>query len=165
MRTRQTPRTPVRETASLPDMDSLSLKDDCARAKRFCDFMDTSPTTYHAVHYLSKDLENAGFRPLNERDSWEDEFHTHDKFYVTRNGSSIIAFVVGKDWTPAMEPESLAPTLTLCVPRSNLSLRKPPSTATLSSEPRPTPAPFPTPGGTVTWVSPAELSAETATTR
>lgn len=100
MRTRQTPRNTPQATALPEMMESLSLKDDCARAKRFCDFMDTSPTTYHAVNYLSKDLENAGFRPLNERDSWEDEFHAHDKFYVTRNGSAIIAFVVGKDWTP-----------------------------------------------------------------
>lgn len=71
---------------------------------KFLDFMNTSPTTYHAVKYLSKELEKEGFQYLSERDSWTDAISksckTSKKFYSTRNGSSLVAFVISPDWTP-----------------------------------------------------------------
>ncbi|KAF5092856.1 hypothetical protein D0Z00_004373 [Geotrichum galactomycetum] len=67
---------------------------------KFLDFMNTSPTVYHAVNYLSKELEQAGFQKISERDSWSDIIPKGTKFYTTRNGSSLSAFVIGKNFKP-----------------------------------------------------------------
>ncbi|ANB11102.1 Ape1p [Sugiyamaella lignohabitans] len=66
----------------------------------FLDFMNTSPTTYHAVNSVAEVLEAQGFVYLSERESWEDKITKSNRFYTTRNGSSLLAFVVGKDWAP-----------------------------------------------------------------
>ena len=56
-------------------------------------FLDASPTPYHAVHCMATRLEAAGFQPLNEAQSWS--LTQGEKYYVTRNDSSIIAFIMG----------------------------------------------------------------------
>lgn len=61
--------------------------------KPFTDFMTTNPTTFHAVDTVAKDLQKAGYKKLSERDDWE--LKQGGKYYVDRNGSSIIAFSVG----------------------------------------------------------------------
>lgn len=71
-----------------------------AYTEKFLDFMNTSPTVYHAVKYLGKELEAAGFQYISERDSWNELIPTGTKFYTTRNGSSLSAFVIGKDFKP-----------------------------------------------------------------
>jgi aspartyl aminopeptidase len=58
-------------------------------------FLDASPTPFHAVLSMTKMLGNAGFSELSEADEWV--LKAGDKHFVTRNGSSIIAFVVGHD--------------------------------------------------------------------
>ena len=55
-------------------------------------FIDESPTCFHAVANLEKMLENKGFKKLNEKDFWEVEYN--GKYYVNRNNSSVIAFVL-----------------------------------------------------------------------
>lgn len=67
---------------------------------KFLDFMNTSPTVFHAVRYLSKELEAAGFRYISERENWVGPLVEGTKFYTTRNGSSLSAFVIGKNWKP-----------------------------------------------------------------
>ena len=57
-------------------------------------FLNASPTPFHAVASMAERLDKAGFQALNESDSWSLE--TGKKYYVTRNDSSIIAFVQGK---------------------------------------------------------------------
>jgi aspartyl aminopeptidase len=53
-------------------------------------FIDASPTPFHAVAWLAKMLECHGFIRLEEDQGWNLE---EDKdYYVTRNDSSIIAF-------------------------------------------------------------------------
>lgn len=53
-------------------------------------FIDASPTPFHAVEWMAKTLDCRGFIRLEEDQSWSLE---EDKnYYVTRNGSSIIAF-------------------------------------------------------------------------
>lgn len=53
-------------------------------------FINASPTPFHAVEWMSKTLECRGFIRLEEDQVWKLE---EDKdYYVTRNGSSIIAF-------------------------------------------------------------------------
>ncbi|MDD2781895.1 M18 family aminopeptidase [Sulfuricurvum sp.] len=53
-------------------------------------FIDASPTPFHAVAWIQKALECRGFIQLAEDETWNLE---EDKdYYVTRNDSSIIAF-------------------------------------------------------------------------
>jgi aspartyl aminopeptidase len=54
------------------------------------DFLNNSPTAFHAVASLSQMLEAAGFTRLHEGERWQLE--ANQGYYVTRNDSSIIAF-------------------------------------------------------------------------
>ena len=56
-------------------------------------FIHNSPTPFHAVNNIQMELESGGFMPLVEEDSWN--VVPGGRYYVTRNGSSIIAFVMG----------------------------------------------------------------------
>ena len=58
------------------------------------DFLDQSPTAFHAVDNIACKLENAGFEKLNESDEWN--IKSGGKYYVERNMSSIIAFQIPK---------------------------------------------------------------------
>lgn len=57
-------------------------------------FLAQSPTAFHAVETMSKQLVAAGFSYLNEMDSWHVE--AGGKYFTTRNDSSIIAWVMPK---------------------------------------------------------------------
>ncbi len=57
-------------------------------------FLQASPTPYHATRNLANRLVAAGFIPLYEGDSWQLE--PGNRYWVTRNDSSIIAFIYGK---------------------------------------------------------------------
>ncbi len=57
--------------------------------------IDASPTPFHAVRDASARLEAAGFTRLREEDRWE--LTPGARRYVTRNGSTLIAFVVGDE--------------------------------------------------------------------
>jgi aspartyl aminopeptidase len=57
------------------------------------DYVDASPTPFHACAESVRRLEAAGFRALDERESWT--LAPGDKVYVTRGGTSVLAFVVG----------------------------------------------------------------------
>jgi aspartyl aminopeptidase len=57
------------------------------------DFLAASPTPFHAVQSMALRLENAGFTHLPESAPWE--LKAGGRYYVTRNDSSIIAFVYG----------------------------------------------------------------------
>ncbi|MBU3938737.1 M18 family aminopeptidase, partial [bacterium] len=53
-------------------------------------FLDASPTPFHATENMAGMFENAGFIKLDELNTWNLEIN--QKYYVTRNDSSIIAF-------------------------------------------------------------------------
>ena len=57
------------------------------------EFLDASPTPFHAVASMVDRLKAAGFSELDESSDWS--LATGAKHYVVRNGSSIIACVVG----------------------------------------------------------------------
>jgi len=57
------------------------------------DFLASSPTPFHATAELSRHLEKEGFIRLDEADSWSLE--RGEKYYLSRNDSSLIAFVYG----------------------------------------------------------------------
>ncbi|MDG1818902.1 MAG: M18 family aminopeptidase [Porticoccaceae bacterium] len=59
------------------------------------DFINLSPTPFHAVSSMAEMLIEAGFTALSEAQEWSLE--QGGKYFVTRNGSSLIAFVVGTD--------------------------------------------------------------------
>jgi aminopeptidase I len=71
-----------------------------AFTKPFCDFLTENPTVFHAVDYFKNKLSYAGFKELPARDSWADKIKPGGKYWVTRNGSSLIAFRVGKAYKP-----------------------------------------------------------------
>lgn len=58
------------------------------------DFLNASPTPFHATASLAMRLEAAGYRHLDERAPWHTE--AGGRYYVTRNDSSLIAFKLGK---------------------------------------------------------------------
>lgn len=62
-------------------------------------FLDASPTPFHATRNMSLMFENAGFLKLEEEQKWE--LKKGEKYYVTRNDSSVIAFTYpdAKDYT------------------------------------------------------------------
>ncbi|KAJ2969954.1 hypothetical protein NUW58_g9842 [Xylaria curta] len=66
----------------------------------FLDFVNASPTPYHAVHESIARLEKAGFTPVKERDNWSSTLKPGGKYYMTRNGSTIVAFAIGANWKP-----------------------------------------------------------------
>lgn len=62
----------------------------------FLKFMTENPTVFHAVEFFSKRLDDHGFTCLSERDLWELE--AGGKYYLKRNGSSLIAFAIGSNY-------------------------------------------------------------------
>lgn len=63
-------------------------------------FLDASPTPFHATQNMSMMFENAGFTKLDEENKWN--LQEGEKYYVTRNDSSVIAFTYprnSKDYT------------------------------------------------------------------
>ncbi len=59
-------------------------------ARELIRFLEESPTCFHAVKNLARELEAAGFEELKENEVWN--LSEHKNYYVTRNQSSIIAF-------------------------------------------------------------------------
>jgi len=64
-----------------------------AQAQDLLDFIDASPSPWHAVQTCEGRLAAAGFSRLEESDRWT--LTAGGRHYVVRGGSSIIAFVVG----------------------------------------------------------------------
>ncbi len=62
-------------------------------ARQLLDFIDSSPSPWHAVESMVKSLQRAGFQALDETGSWRLE--SGGRYYVVRDGSSVVAFVVG----------------------------------------------------------------------
>ncbi|TVY58182.1 Aspartyl aminopeptidase, partial [Lachnellula cervina] len=81
-------------TITMPSKVSASV----AKAHDFVDFLNASPTPYHAVHSAIQRLLHAGFEEIKERESWSSTLKPGGKYYLTRNGSSIVAFGIGKNW-------------------------------------------------------------------
>jgi len=63
-------------------------------AQDLLDFIDVSPSPWHAVNTVEKQLTTAGFTALNEAHAWQLE--AGRSYFVTRGGASIIAFTLGK---------------------------------------------------------------------
>ena len=62
-------------------------------------FIENSPSPFHAVEEISKNLEDAGFARLYEQDDWSLE--KGKGYYVCRNYSSVLAFRVPMEGLPS----------------------------------------------------------------
>ena len=58
------------------------------------DFIEKSPSPFHAINAMSELLEQNGFVALQENQTWK--LQPEGKYYVTRNRSSIVAFEMPK---------------------------------------------------------------------
>lgn len=56
------------------------------------DFIEKSPTCFHAVANIGKMLEKAGFQKLQETEEWR--IRKGGRYYTERNDSSVIAFAI-----------------------------------------------------------------------
>ncbi len=65
-----------------------------AVAQQLLDFIDDSPSPWHAVETAVRRLQQAGFQSLREDQAWRIE--KGGRYYVVRDGSSLIAFVAGE---------------------------------------------------------------------
>ena len=82
----------------IPEIPAFEQKVEAVRSKEgpekytkpFTDYMTANPTVFHAVDAVAQDLEKSGYKKLSERNSWE--LKQGGKYYVERNGSSLIAF-------------------------------------------------------------------------
>lgn len=72
---------------NIPDSARLQAQD-------LLDFIDASPSPWHAVQTCETRLQAAGFSRLDEVDRWT--LSAGARHYVVRGGSSIIAFIVGQ---------------------------------------------------------------------
>ncbi len=59
--------------------------------KELFDFIKSSPTAYHTVDSVKRELIGAGFTELYESDEWS--LCEGGRYFVTRNGTSLIAFI------------------------------------------------------------------------
>lgn len=59
-------------------------------ADKLIQFLDSSPSPYHAVATMAEQLVGAGFQRLDEKQAWD--IVPEGRYFVTRNASSIIAF-------------------------------------------------------------------------
>ena len=64
--------------------------------QQLCSFLKASTTPFHAVAEMAKRLLTAGYTPLAEDATWNIE--AGGRYFLTRNGSSIVAFGAGQDF-------------------------------------------------------------------
>ena len=69
------------------------MKKENERNKNLLEFIDRSPTPFHAVREMSHTLSEKGFSKLEETNAWQ--LVPSGKYFLTRNDSSLIAFEVG----------------------------------------------------------------------
>lgn len=63
------------------------------QAQDLLDYIDASPSPWHAVERSIKQLAENGFEPLTENQPWQ--LKENGRYYVIRDGASIIAFTLG----------------------------------------------------------------------
>ena len=57
------------------------------------EFIQASPTPYHAVKFMADYLSARGYVEVSEKDVWETQPGAHQ--FVIRGGKSIIAWIAG----------------------------------------------------------------------
>ncbi|HJW26088.1 MAG TPA: M18 family aminopeptidase [Rhodocyclaceae bacterium] len=65
------------------------------QAQSLLDFIDASPSPWHAVITAEEHLQARGFARLQETERWRLE--AGGRYYVVRGGSSVVAFILGRE--------------------------------------------------------------------
>ena len=65
------------------------------RVEKLVEFLNASPSVYHAAANLAAELETAGYQALREADAWN--LVPGGKYYVIRGGSAVIAFRIPRE--------------------------------------------------------------------
>jgi aspartyl aminopeptidase len=73
--------------------ETLSISHAQMQAQDLLNFIDASPSPWHAVTSVTQILNANSFKPLIENQPWQ--FKKNGRYYVVRDGASIIAFVMG----------------------------------------------------------------------
>ncbi|MCR4943942.1 MAG: M18 family aminopeptidase [Clostridium sp.] len=63
-------------------------------ALELLDFINESPTAYHAAETVKKYLNKEGFKELKENEKWN--LNKGEKYYVAKNHSAVMAFEIGE---------------------------------------------------------------------
>ncbi|OCL13611.1 hypothetical protein AOQ84DRAFT_224866 [Glonium stellatum] len=92
------PKLKLAPAPNIPPRSDLEKSDPAKYTKPFCEYITKNPTVFHAVDAVAKQLEEHGYSKLSERDSWK--LKKGGKYYVERNGSSMIAFAIGDGYEP-----------------------------------------------------------------
>ncbi|KAK1427712.1 hypothetical protein QVD17_16405 [Tagetes erecta] len=71
-------------------------KEERSIAGDLIDFLNASPTAFHAVDEAKRQLVAAGYEQVFERGDWH--LRRGNKYFFTRNYSTIIAFAIGKKY-------------------------------------------------------------------
>ena len=78
---------------------NIDFKAEFPQAKKRIDalfeFVDNSPTAFHASLNEAKELEKHGFTELKWEDEWK--FNPGDKYYLIIGGTTFISFIVGTE--------------------------------------------------------------------
>ncbi|KAI9503980.1 hypothetical protein GGI25_000862 [Coemansia spiralis] len=81
-------------------MSSLTKSQLQRQAEQLVDFINKSPSPFHAVDVCRKWLRGAQFTELKEKQSWHGAIKPNGRYFFTRNGSSLVAFAVGGKFHP-----------------------------------------------------------------
>ncbi|SIS99960.1 M18 family aminopeptidase [Neptunomonas antarctica] len=71
------------------------MSDKSSTLSRLINFLNASPTPFHAVTQMKKRLLEAGYQSLDEKDSWI--LKAGGRYVITRNDSSIVAWQIPKN--------------------------------------------------------------------
>ncbi len=67
-------------------------------AQDLLNFIDASPSAFHAAHHIARGLSALNFTRLDEKRPWD--LKDSERYYVMRDDSSIIAFTLGTSALP-----------------------------------------------------------------
>lgn len=72
-----------------------------APARDFLNFVNASPSPFHATSEIERRVKAEGYQKLEERDAWSiSTLKPNGKYYMVRNQSAIVAFAVGGKYQP-----------------------------------------------------------------
>ncbi|XBW37006.1 hypothetical protein QEN19_002586 [Hanseniaspora menglaensis] len=80
---------------------NLTTEELLQKGQDYIDFTYESPTIFHVVSNLSKDLVNNGFTYISEKshEEWK-QLKKGGKYFTKRGDSSLLAFTLGGKWEP-----------------------------------------------------------------
>lgn len=74
----------------------MVAEEDVKAAEDLISFIEQCPSMFHTASTIAARLDAAGFTRLSEGASWQGQLEPGGRYYVVRNGSSVIAFKVGE---------------------------------------------------------------------